>query len=269
MHDTATMRCFCYTALMSWAARRRFIILLILGAVAAAFLAVVLIAALYKAPSCSDGVQNGSEQGIDCGGSCPYLCTALEQAPTVLYTTPLPGISGRTDIIASVVNNNPAAAAKAVPYYVSLYGADHAFVQRVSGTVDLPPHATVPIFVPNIATGNQTVTSAFLTIASSAPAWYALSSDPRIVPSVSNVTLGGTTAAPQITALLTNPSVMTLSDVLVYVIVHDAQGNVIAASQTIVPSIFGQEQAAATFSWNAPFSSTPASLEVVPIIPLP
>lgn len=254
---------------MSWAARRRFIILLILGAVVASFLAVVLIAALYKAPSCSDGVQDGNEQGIDCGGSCPYLCSALEQPPTVVYTTPLPGISGRTDIIASVVNKNPDAAAKAVPYQVSLFGADHNFVQQVNGTVDLPPNATVPIFVPNIATGNQTVTSAFLTIASSAPAWYALSSDPRTVPSVSNVTLGGTTAAPQITATLTNPSIMTLSNVLVYVIVHDTQGNVIGASQTVVPSIFGQEQATATFTWNAPFSTEPTSLEVVPIIPLP
>ena len=28
------------------------------------------------APSCSDGVSNGDETGVDCGGSCSTLCTA-------------------------------------------------------------------------------------------------------------------------------------------------------------------------------------------------
>ena len=71
---------------MSWAARRRFFILLIIGIIVVAFLTTVLISTFYKTPTCSDNVQNQSEQGIHCGGPCPYLCTALEQVPVVLFT---------------------------------------------------------------------------------------------------------------------------------------------------------------------------------------
>ena len=35
-----------------------------------------------SAPSCTDGVQNGTEQGIDCGGTCPMMC-AIGTTPTV------------------------------------------------------------------------------------------------------------------------------------------------------------------------------------------
>ena len=55
----------------------------------------------------------------------------------------------------------------------------------------------------------------------------------------------------------------------VIVIVHSATGNAIAASQTIVPAISAQGSGTATFTWNAPFPGVPASIEVVPIIPLP
>ena len=91
-----------YTAPMSWAAKRRFIILLIVGIVIVAFAAVIGIATFYKAPSCTDGVQNQGEQGVDCSGPCPYLCTALEQAPTVVFTDALPSANGHTSVIASV-----------------------------------------------------------------------------------------------------------------------------------------------------------------------
>src|SRR3989344_6201594 len=77
-------RAFCYTIRMSWAAGRRFIILCIVGAVVIAFLAAISIATFYKSPSCSDGKQNQDETGVDCGGSCAYLCKAKKPTPTVL-----------------------------------------------------------------------------------------------------------------------------------------------------------------------------------------
>ena len=255
---------------MSWAARRRFFILLLIGLVAGAFALAVGFATFYRAPSCSDGIQNQGEAGVDCGGPCPYLCTALEQPPTVVYTTVLPGAgSGRVDVIASIENKNPTAAAKAVPYQLRLYGADHSLLQQTTGTVDLPPSATVPVFVPNLPVGAQTATQAFLTIASSAPQWYALASDPRLMPAISNTTLGGTTGAPTVTATLTNPSTAALSNIPLDVLVTNVQGNVIAASHTVVPDIPAGSSASAVFTWNQAFSSSPSAIQVVPVVPLP
>lgn len=244
-------------------------ILLIVGAVVVAFLTVVSIATFYRAPSCTDNTRNQGEAGIDCGGPCPYLCTAQVQPPTVLFTKAIQNNEGRTDVIASIENKNAGAAARNVPYRLTLYGARQTLIQQVTGTLDLPPGATVPLYVPGIVSGKQTVTSAFLDIAATSPRWFIMTDDPRVVPSVSNIALGGVGLMPRIDATLTNPSIIPLANIRVIVLVHSITGDVIGASQTIVPSLPGQGRATATFTWNAPFSSPPTSIEVVPVIPLP
>jgi hypothetical protein len=239
------------------------------GTTIVAFLAILSFTVLYQAPSCSDSVQNQSEAGIDCGGPCAYLCTAQVRPPTVLFTKALSRGDGRTDVIASVENVNMTAAAKNVPYTIALYGADQVLVQEVKGTVDLPPASTVPIFVSGITSGSQNAIRAFLTIDSSAPKWFTLASDTRIVPVVVNAALSGSIALPRIDAVLMNSSVIPLSDVSVVILVHNDQGDVLAASRTVVPTIPAQGQATATFTWNSAFASLPARIEGIPIIPLP
>ncbi len=254
---------------MSWAARRRFIIALIIGGAGVAFLTAVSFATFYKSPSCIDNVQNQDEGGIDCDGPCPYLCAARLQPPTVLFTKALTNTAGRTDIIASVENKNAGVAAKNVPYRVALYGADRLLIQEVSGTLDLPPGASVPVFIPGIVSGKQTVAGAFLSIDDSSPRWFRMASDPRIVPTVVTTKPSGTTAMPRFEVTLLNSSVVTLTDVMAIILVRDDKGEVIAASSTVVPAIPAQGQATATFTWNSAFLSAPASIQVVPIIPLP
>ena len=254
---------------MSWAARRRFIILLIVGAVVVAFFTVVLTATLYKTPSCSDGAQNQNETGIDCGGPCAYLCSAQVQPPTVLFTKAISNGAGRTDVIASIENKNATAAAKNTPYRVTLYGSGQVLIQEVTGTLDLPPGATVPVYIPGITSGQQVVANVFLTIDPSAPKWFTMVTDPRIIPTVSNTTLGGTSDAPRIEAVLVNRSATTLSNIQAVVLVRSGQGSVIAVSRTVVPTIPAQGQATAIFTWNNAFMGPPTSIEVVPIIPLP
>ncbi len=254
---------------MSWAARRRFIILLIIGAVVVAFLTVVLTATFYKTPSCTDGVQNQNEAGIDCGGPCAYLCVAQEQPPTVLFTKALSYGGGRTDVIASVENKNANAAAKNVPYRITLYGSGQALIQEVTGTLDLPPGATIPVYVPQIASGKQAVTGAFLNIAASPLQWFSMTANQQSVPLISNTRLIGPVMAPRIEATLANPTAVPFNNVRTIVMVRNRNGDIIAASQTVVPSIPTQGQATATFTWNKAFSETPTAVEVVPIIPLP
>ncbi|MFA5942771.1 MAG: hypothetical protein WC798_03830 [Candidatus Paceibacterota bacterium] len=253
---------------MSWAARRRFIILLIIGAVAVAFLAIVLIATFYKTPSCTDGVQNQGEAGVDCGGSCAYLCTAQVEPPVVLFTKALDTGTGRTDVVAMVENKNKNAAARKVPYSITLYGEGQVFLQEVTGTLDLPPGVRVPLFVPGVVSGRQEVTGAFLDIAADAPRWFAVAGDSRVLPVVSDTTRSGSLGAPRIDAVLMNPSARALSNVHVIVLVRNARKEVIAASETIVPSIPADGRATALFTWNRAFASLPTLIEVFPVIPL-
>lgn len=253
---------------MSWAVRRRLIVFTILGGVAAAFVAVILIAALYETPSCTDGKQNQDETGVDCGGACQFLCTAALEPPTVLFTAALSPVPGRADIVALVENKNETSGAQAVPYRIDLYGTDRTLLSSVPGTLDLPPGAVMPVFVPNVPIGKQTIATAFLEIDPEVPQWFTLPRDPRTVPTVSSVVRGGTIDAPRVDAALTNPSTDELRGVKVVVLVYDAGGQVVGASQTVVPSIPPQGSARATFTWNSAFSASPASVRVLPVVPL-
>lgn len=253
---------------MSWAAKRRFIILLLISAVIVAFFAILSVATFYDVPTCTDGFQNQDESGVDCGGSCALLCAADHQPPTVLFTKALSNGSGRTDVIASIENKNATAAVKNVSYEISLYGKGQVLIQESTGVVDLPPNVTTPLYVPGIVSGKQVVVGAFLAIDASTLRWFIPERDSRIVPLVSNTKQSGTDDAPRIEAILTNPSAMLLRDVRVIVLVRDEQGDVIGASQTVVPIILAQGQSTATFTWNTAFKNAPASIEVVPIIPL-
>ncbi len=254
---------------MSWAARRRFIILLIVGAVVVAFLTVVFTATLYKTPSCADNVQNQNEAGIDCGGPCAYLCTALEQPPTVLFTKTLQNVSGRIDVVAEVENKNADAAAKSVPYTIKVYDANQKLLKEVSGTLELPPGALVPVYVPGISSEKQMVTHAFLTLDPSSINWFAMTANARSIPLVSTITQSGTPDAPRIDAVFVNAGLTVFDTVKTIVFVHGASGDIIAASETLVRTIPAQGQATATFTWNIAFPSTPTSIEVLPIIPFP
>jgi len=253
---------------MSWAARRRFLILFCIGAIVVAFLVTVLISTFYKTPTCSDNIQNQGEAGIDCGGPCQYLCTALEQPPVVLFTHVL-HVGGRTDIVAEVENKNVSAAAKNVPYTISLYNSKNTLIQKVTGTLDLPPRSTEPVYIPGVYSGKQKVTSAFITIPPTSPEWFTLANNSYVVPTVSNITKSGTLSQPRVEATITNTSFSALTNEQVIIFIYDANKNVIAASSTVIPSLQGQGQYIVTFTWNNAFPSTPALLEIVPIPQLP
>ena len=113
------------------------------------------------------------------------------------------------------------------------------------------------------------VTNAFLDMDASSIKWFTMTSDPRIVPGVSNTIQGGSVTMPRVDATLVNSSVSTLKNVQVVVLVRDARANVIAASGTVIPLLGAQSTATATFTWNTPFPGIPASIQVVPVIPLP
>lgn len=243
--------------------------MLSIGGVFVAIFGGIIFTLTYRAPSCSDGRQNQGELGIDCGGPCSNLCSALEDAPTVLSTRAIPNGAGRTDVLAFVENQNANAAARAVPYTITLYDASHSLIQRVEGTVDLPPSSTVPVYVPGVASGNQVVASAFLSIDATAIPWFTYT-ETRALPSYNNdATLTNATAAPRITATLSNAMPTPVQNVHVIVAVYNAAGNVIAASATLIPSIPAQGRATATFTWNQPFAGNAASIGVLPVTMLP
>ena len=258
---------FCYTHSMTldWAKRMRLMIVGGIAAVIFLLIAGVAIAVFYKVPTCTDQKLNQDEEGIDCGGSCLRICTAQVTSPIVLFARPL-SVQGRTDVIAYVQNPNKHAQAKDAPYTVELYGADAVLITRVKGTFDIPAGKTVPLFI-RAATKGAIVTRAFVTLPAENIVWNKTEGVyPGVAVQNPTITEG---AAPRVTATLENAAFDPVFEVRAIGVVFDAEGNVLAASETLVPVLKAQSSAPVTFTWNEPFTAPHTRFEVVPLIRLP
>lgn len=72
-------------------------------------------------PSCTDGVRNQSETGVDCGGSCTACLKEIRAKDIIIEDIALIfGGPGRYDVLATVRNPNPSYGAADVTYTVTL-----------------------------------------------------------------------------------------------------------------------------------------------------
>ena len=258
----------CYTTFMTWAMKRRLIVL----AVIAVFVLLVLLVTgyftVYQAPSCIDGKQNQLEEGIDCGGTCTYLCTVSQSAPSVRFARALSPLPGRTDVIAYIDNPNRTSAAKNVPFTIELYSESNTVIARKEGVLDIPPNNTIPLFVPNFFSGSQTVAHTFVTIDATTIKWFT-APDTQARPTIDTIELTQD-EYPRVTARVVNTTATALTDVHLVATVFGVDGNALAASATIVPHVDPQGSAPAIFTWPALFTSPVARVEIVPLpLPLP
>ncbi|MGE5541271.1 MAG: FxLYD domain-containing protein [Bacillota bacterium] len=252
---------------MSWASRRRFIIISIMVVGALGILGAFAYVTFHRAPTCFDNKQNQDEEGIDCGGTCAYQCTASEAAPSVRFARPVSPASGRTDLIAYIDNSNGDVAASNLNFTIELYSPTNTVIAKKEGRVDLPPASTVPVYVPNIYTGSQEVARAFITFDTPSHLWYRYR-ETRPIPEIADVRID-TSETPRVTAVAVNNSAAKITNVPFVITIFDAAGNAIAASRTIAPSIPAHGSAPLVFTWSTPFTGAVSRVDIKPVIPLP
>jgi hypothetical protein len=250
---------------LSWAGRRKALVITLLGAVALAVIAVLAFSILYETPTCTDRKQNQDEAGVDCGGSCTTLCRGQAgAAPVVRFVRPFSPQPGRTDVIAYIDNPNANAASRNAPFSLEVYGTDRQLIAKRSIAVDLPPAATAPLYLPDVAPRGTVAAQAFLTFDTERAVWSRVDGPRPVLPAVEGlaVTEG---PMPRVTATLTNPLAQPFRDLILIATAFDSSGTAIAASQTLVPLLPPQGSAPLVFTWNAPFSAPNPRVEILPV----
>lgn len=248
---------------MDWSTRRRSIVWAIFGSAIVSLLIIIGISVFYKTPTCLDQKQNQGETGTDCGGPCSRACTADVRNAQVSFARAIVPSADRTDVIAYVANPNPNAAASDVHATVELYDEHHALLATREVTFDLPAASTVPVFVEGMIAGSPPVTQTFFTIDDGSAQWVRAAGKPTL-PSVKDITWQDG-SQPRVTATLVNPVAQTFTNIRLVATVFDADNQAIAASRTLVGTLPSQGSASMVFTWNVPFASTPARVEIVPL----
>jgi len=245
----------------SWSEKRKFIyatgtLIVIIGAIGIpAFLF------FYKAPTCFDGKQNGSEKGIDCGGKCTRLCQNSFLSPNVAWARLERVVPGVYNAAAYIINPNTEGEAKSVPYHMAIYDKDGMLIIDQDGVVTLPPHRNTLAFLPLIRVANSIPVKVLFEF-KGAPNWYKKSDPLSSIEIVEkNYTEEGNNSSLKVT--LKNDSVNNIGRLNVYVVLYDGMGNAIGFSKTIVDEILARSSITAPFTWNTNRNGEVVSVEVL------
>ena len=214
----------------------------------------LLLVALYAvwasffnaAPTCSDGKQNGTELGIDCGGSCSLVCLDTAHDPTVLWSRAFQTGENSYTAAAYIRSNNIGPGAKKVGYAFYLFDESNSLIKEVDGIVDLPPVAVIPIIAPNITAGNRTVSNVKFSF-SEKPIWHKVpeKSLPTIYISQQHIDPGGS----RVSATLSNQTLTDAKNLTAVAVLFDSSGVARAASKSFVARIPARSTQSVEFTW--------------------
>ncbi len=205
--------------------------------------------ALFPQPTCFDMKQNGSELGVDCGGTCTLYCASQVKPVRVVWAKAFPFAPDHYDVGAYIENPNIDAGIKSARYTVRIFDAEGQNIGERVGAIEISPRAPTFLFEGNFtlttppAKAEVMFDNAYLTNMVTAH-------QQASVLVTKNQRLKQITTSPRFEAVLVNTDPLnTVSSVSLGAIISDASRNPIAISHTIVDEIEKGEEQSIFFTW--------------------
>lgn len=249
---------------LTWSGKRQLIVSSIGGAVILFFLYSIISPSFKTPASCFDGKQNGSELGLDCGGSCALLCPFQGKNIIIRWARSFPVTYNIYNAVAYVENQNVNSAVKSISYEFKFYDKDNVFITSRTGQTFIGPIGKFLIFEPSIDVGNRPVAKTLFAFTAS-PQWITIDKRASTFPLfVRDVKLSDSSTSPKIEAQIANDSIYKVSDLNVVALIYDKDGNVITTSKTYLESVDKNSSQTVFFTWPQSFGVDVSRIEVFP-----
>lgn len=248
---------------MTWSGQRKTYI--IIGAIVLVLtpLFVWTFLSLNQPPTCNDGLQNGQESGIDCGGVCQQVCVQdVSSLETVWYRT-FPERPGTVTGIALIENRNTLAEARGVNYTFTLF-SNGVELDSKTQTVFLPAGKRTPVITSGLTYGEAEID--YVSFKIDEPEGWFVSQDAERLLRVFNERVERDGDSIKIFADVENNSFQEIYTNLDFVVVaYNREGNVLGYSTTFLEKIKPQEREEIFLTWRQETEDPIARIEIIPL----
>ncbi len=218
------------------------------------------------APSCTDGVRNQNETGVDCGGVCGACSVHIAAKDLVIEGSwVIDGVDGTVDAVAQITNPNNLYGAQRISYAFVLHGEGDTIVAEKKGTTFALPAETKYIVEPGIEIPSEArVVRAEFRI-DSAVDWVLFDGyqKPRIIVLNKRYELSSSsTEYSRVSGLVRNESPFDFARIWIKVVLRDATGTPLAIHRTHMDVMNSGDERAFSLPWPRKFSGEVASVDV-------
>lgn len=252
---------------MTWSSRHQLYIISTIALLIVVFIGFKTVKYIKQAtaPSCFDTKQNGEETGVDCGGACAKICMADVVPLRIVWERPILVTDTTAAAVALLENKNTGYGLSRLQYTVKLYDKDGILANTpFTGETFLEPNTQTTLFMPPVKVGSLHPATAhfelnYVSDFEKVPASYQAA---RL--SVIGYDVASADTRPAVYAKIVNPTNSKTARGLVLALVYDQKGNIIGASQTLLPALAAQAQTTVTFTWPQPFTVPLGRVEIIP-----
>ena len=242
-----------------WAQTRRTVILLgfliIFGLIAFGLYTFIF----FQAPTCFDNLKNGSEEAVDCGGTCELVCPFQATEPNILWSRAFK-ISDGVYNIAGLIENPNFDVALDGRYRFQAYNQDNILIDEIFGTVNVLPAQTKPLFEATVTTGFQDISRVFLSMVGENT--WTKASQPQETVFVTSRKLEDEDIEPKLEVSLVNKGIVPKRNLSITAILYDVDGNVSQSSQTYLEYIERDSTESVFYTWPEPFTKEITKIDV-------
>ncbi len=211
-------------------------------------------------PTCFDSLQNGGEDGVDCGGPCVRICAISVTPPSVLWVNSFRVADGQYNAVAYIENRNEVAATRELNYTLTLLDGNEVIAEK-HGVTLLPPNSVYPIFEGPIFTeGGRVPTETTLTLEPVA-VWQPATMG-REQFRVLDYELMDVDARPRLSTQVENTALTDATAVEVVATIFSSAGTPLTASRTFIDNFRARTTRDVVFTWPNSIARTVRSCEI-------
>lgn len=222
---------------------------------------------IHSAPSCSDGIQNQEEEGIDCGGPCPPCPISQPQDIEVFWSRLLSSQADFYDLAAQIKNPNQHCGSGQLPYRFEIYNQSGELIKQVNGSTFILPNQSKYLVESRIALDCPIEQVGQIQLSFGEISWDKLKdyySLPQLIVQQKEYFLleSNQPGFSQARAILLNKTDFDFDKIDIDFLLFDDQGRLLALNTTKVRTLLADEKRDLVATWFEELPGQVSSLEI-------